>query len=233
VKIAVISDLHLGTFGKTDLFGHDDFEFLRFLDFLESNFERVVLLGDVWETLTGPWPGALRELASARDCHREIAARFRRPIYTYVYGNHDWIARRECTPEEVLLESDGVRVLFTHGHQNEWLIERARLVAEFGVWIGAWIRRAGLDALYLALRRVDEIRQGRHCEDANLEFQLWALRAAEVQGADVVVTGHTHIAARDEHGSRLFMNSGSCSEGETTFLSLDTRSGRYAIHHSW
>ena len=57
MKIAVISDLHLGPADNTDLFGHDDAEFLRFLQFLESNFERIVLLGDIWETLSSkvPW----------------------------------------------------------------------------------------------------------------------------------------------------------------------------------
>ena len=51
MEIAVISDLHLGTGGAADGFGHDDAEFLRFLSFLERNFERVILLGDIWETL--------------------------------------------------------------------------------------------------------------------------------------------------------------------------------------
>lgn len=32
MQIAVISDLHLGSGGPVDLFGHDDYEFLRFLD---------------------------------------------------------------------------------------------------------------------------------------------------------------------------------------------------------
>jgi predicted phosphodiesterase len=47
---------------------------------------------------------------------------------------------------------------------------------------------------------------------------------------DVVVTGHTHWAARSEHGSRLFLNSGSCSDGKLSFLSLDTRRGDYAVN---
>ena len=57
MNIAVISDLHLGSDDATDSFGHDDAEFLRFLGFLEGNFERIVLLGDIWETLTSrcPW----------------------------------------------------------------------------------------------------------------------------------------------------------------------------------
>ena len=68
MKIAVISDLHLGRGDAADLFGHDDAEFLRFLDFLEGNFERIVLLGDIFETLTCPRPLAQRrELVAARE----------------------------------------------------------------------------------------------------------------------------------------------------------------------
>src|SRR5258706_8042146 len=146
--IAVISDLHLGKGGKTDLFGHDDADFLRFLDFLEGNFERVILLGDVWETLTGALPGRpLVELARARARHREIAQRFERPRYSYVHGNHDIVAASVGAPEEIAIEADGVRLLFTHGHQNDPIVRSARFLSEFGVWVGAWARRVGFGSL--------------------------------------------------------------------------------------
>ncbi len=41
MHISVISDLHLGSGGAADGFGHDDAEFLSFLDFLEGNFEKI------------------------------------------------------------------------------------------------------------------------------------------------------------------------------------------------
>ena len=44
MKLAVISDLHLGRGDGADQFGHQDADFLSFLDHLEDNFERVVLL---------------------------------------------------------------------------------------------------------------------------------------------------------------------------------------------
>ncbi len=234
MKIAVISDLHLAPSGAPDLFGHDDTEFLKFLGFLEHNFEKVVLLGDIWETLTGRVPGPARELARARDSHPEIARRFRRPIYTYVHGNHDFVAASaEGAPEEIALHLDGVRLLFTHGHQNDMLVERARWASELGVWLGAWIRRFGLSATYTMFRRLDEKRHGATHDGSSCAFQRWAVNVATLKSADVVITGHTHLATRAEHGSRLFLNSGSCSEGAITFLSIDTRKGEYAVHHSW
>ena len=93
MEIAVISDLHLGPGGAADGFGHDDSDFIRFLAFLEANFERIVLLGDIWETLTGSLPGDPRaELLAARLAHPEIARRLSRPVYTYIHGNHDLVA---------------------------------------------------------------------------------------------------------------------------------------------
>src|SRR6267154_2176348 len=80
MKLAVISDLHLGAGDLADGFGHDDGEFLRFLSFLENNFERVILLGDIWETLQSRRLGSVREeLTLARLAHPEIAQRFELP----------------------------------------------------------------------------------------------------------------------------------------------------------
>src|SRR4051794_31587370 len=121
MQLAVISDLHLGRRGPTDGFGHDDADFLRFLSFLERHFEQIVLLGDVWETLTGTLPGhAADELAAAQASHPEITARFRRRKYRHVHGNHDIVARDvDGVPEELVVRADGVRLLFTHGHQSD------------------------------------------------------------------------------------------------------------------
>jgi predicted phosphodiesterase len=235
MKIAVISDLHLGPAGAADLFGHDDSEFMGFLKFLERNFEKVVLLGDIWETLTGRMPGRPeRELTRARESHPEIAQRFSSRKYAYVHGNHDLVAGVvEDAPDELSIEADGVRLLFTHGHQNDPIVRRARWASELGVWLGAWIRRFGLASLYRAIGRIDMLRDGTQTDPSACPFQRWAVEVAKLKSADVVVTGHTHLALRAEHGSRLFLNSGSCAEGQTTFLSIDTRAGAYAVHKSW
>ncbi len=233
MQVAVISDLHLGPGGPTDLFGHDDGEFLRFLRFLEGNFERVVLLGDIWETLTGARYGhPAAELARARRRHREIARRFDAPKYLYVHGNHDIVAATQGAPEELTLEADGVRMLFTHGHQNDPIVRSARWLSEMGVWLGGWIRRLGSAPLYQLGRRLDSLRSGS-AHESGRKFQGWAVSVAMLRSADVVVTGHTHVAARAEHGDRLFLNSGSCAEGRISISSLDTRAGRYATHESW
>src|SRR3954468_858284 len=118
MQLAVISDLHLGRRGPTDGVGHDHAEFLRFLTFLRVNFEQIVLLGDIWETLTGTLPGhPAEELRAAQAAHPELTRRFRCKKYLHVHGNHDMVAREvDRVPEELTLKADGVRLLFTHGH---------------------------------------------------------------------------------------------------------------------
>jgi predicted phosphodiesterase len=234
MKLAVISDLHLGAGDLADGFGHDDAEFLRFLTFLERNFEKVILLGDIWETLQSRRLGSAREeLLLARATHPEIARRFERPSYHYVHGNHDIVAGLLGVPDELAFEADGVKLLFTHGHQNDGLVQRRRWLSELGVWLGGWIRRVGLNAFYRLCAKIDEARGGFSLDGTRCAFQRWAVAEATRREFDVVVTGHTHLAARSEHGSRLFLNSGSCSEGQLSFLSIDTRRGDYAVNYGY
>ncbi|HTQ02825.1 MAG TPA: metallophosphoesterase family protein [Polyangiaceae bacterium] len=231
MQLAVISDLHLGRRGLTDGFGHDDAEFLGFLTFLEDNFERVVLLGDIWETLTGALPGdQAGELKAAQEAHPELAARFKRPKYLHVHGNHDLVSRHFGVPEEITLRADGVRLLFTHGHQGDPLVAERQGASEFGVWLGGWLRRLHLGAVYRLANELDTMRGGFSLDATRCSFQrAWMGRAAN-RDVDVMVTGHTHLATRAEHGNRLYLNSGSCSEGQLSYLAIDTRRGNYSVN---
>jgi predicted phosphodiesterase len=233
MQLAVISDLHLGRRGPTDGFGHDDADFMGFLLHLERNFERIVLLGDIWETLTGTRIGDhLGELKAAQEAHPEIAARFRHRKYLHVHGNHDLVSAELGVPEELTLRADGVRILFTHGHQSDPLVAERQRASEFGVWLGGWLRRLRLTPVYRMANALDALRGGASLDATRCSFQrAWMGRAAH-RDMDVMVTGHTHLATRAEHGQRLYLNSGSCSEGKLSFLAIDTRRGNYTVHDS-
>jgi predicted phosphodiesterase len=231
MNIAVISDLHLGPGDRADRFGHDDLGFLEFLSFLEGNFERIILLGDIWETLTPHWPDPSKALRQARAAHPEIARRFERKQYTYIHGNHDIIAGPlEGAPEELALTVDGTRLLFTHGHHHDLLIRKARWISELAVWLGGWVLRLGFEWIYKVFDQFDQASCGASIDKTRCTFQRWAVGLASARNADVVVTGHTHIASKEEHSSTLYLNSGSCSHGHLSFLAMDTRAGNYAVH---
>jgi len=230
MQVAVISDLHLGTGGSTDAFRHDDHEFVGFLRFLERNFEKIVLLGDIWETLTRV-PGAqAAELRLAQEHHHEIARQFSKPQYQYVHGNHDLVAGKvQGAPAEYALECDGVRILFGHGHQGDDLCSRARLFSEVAVWLGAWLRRLGLAPIYSYFQELETRRTSAEA----CPVRRWALEEASSRSADIVVTGHTHRPAKAADENRLFLNSGSCSEGNINFLSLDTKRSIFEVHSGY
>jgi predicted phosphodiesterase len=205
------------------------------LGFLEDNFERIVLLGDIWETLT-PRQGfdPIRGLKDARDAHRPLARRFESSQYTYVHGNHDFVTgAAEKVADSLTIEADGARLLFTHGHHHDLLLRHARWASELGVWLGAWLLRMRLSWLYRLFDGIDHARSGATHDPRRCTFQRWAMGLAEHAKADVVVTGHTHVPVRAQHGDRLFLNSGSCAEGRHSFLALDTRRGDYAVHSSY
>lgn len=231
MQLAVISDLHLGAGGAADQFGHSDLEFSKLLDLLEGNFERIVLLGDIWETLTGTSPGGdRRQLRAAREQHPEIARRFETDQYIYVHGNHDSVAAAEGVPDQHELYVDKVRIIFSHGHLGDPLIVRHRWLSELGVWLGAWVCRVGWRRLYQLCSELDARRGGALGEGARCVVRRWAEAHAGRERADIIVTGHTHVPARAELDSCLFMNSGSCAQGRFQFLSLDTGAGNYQLH---
>lgn len=234
MQIAVISDLHLGAGDSTDLFGHDDAEFLRFLTFLEGNFERIVLLGDIWETLAGRLPWSPRQvLENCKRGHPEIAKRFDRPKYKYVHGNHDIVTAWAGVPDHWETNVDGVKLHFTHGHMHDLLIRKARWLSELGVYLGAWLRRFGWGPLYRFFEELDRMATSADIDPKTCTFQSWAVHYARRRNADIIVTGHTHLPLRSEHSSQLFLNSGTCSYGRHSFLSIDTKLGDYRVCNSW
>lgn len=234
MRVAVVSDLHLGRGDASDRFGHDDREFLQFLDFLEAEFERVVLLGDVWETLTSRHPRAqVQELQACRNAHPALARRFTRDKYLYIHGNHDLIARRaEHVPSEWTLEAGGLRVLLLHGHVLDTFNQHTRVLSETASWAGGWLMRLGLRGLVQRLDHLDHVLGGASAQP-ECAFQQRAVALARARDVDVIVTGHTHLGGRSEHGDRLVLNSGTCSWGEWSFLELDPARGHFAWHTDW
>lgn len=229
MQIAVISDLHLGPGDSSDCFGHEDAAFDRFLRRLESDFDHIVLLGDIWETLTSERPySPVEGLRRAKEAHPRLAQRFEKEKYIYVHGNHDLIARKVASaPAEVLMDCGDQRLLFTHGHHHDWLIRRARWVSECGVWLGGWAQRLRMAALYRVGYSIEAWFSRPGIGPSLDSFQRWALGLANERGADVVVTGHTHVSQRQEHGGVIYLNSGSCSQGAFSYLAMDTRDQRY------
>ena len=89
-----ISDLHLGDGSRTDDF-HRDKEFLGFLEFVDTEAEELIILGDFLEL----WQADLDRVLFVHNKVINKLLSLRKKIkITYVIGNHDYIPFVKFTP---------------------------------------------------------------------------------------------------------------------------------------
>lgn len=233
MRIAAISDLHIGATARADGFRHAPAAFLRFLDELERMHDRIVLLGDVFQTDHGARPSAAsraRHLHRARARVPEIAARFDAPPYVYVHGNHDEIAARELAAPEHHHVAGAAPALFIHGHQFDPVALGAPRLADLGTWTCGRLRAVGLRAVAAWLEGRDVAVKDRRFRGAHGPYARAAGRLAREHGTPIVVMGHTHVPSLTRIPEGIAVNTGTCSDGRRMWASIDTEAGTATIH---
>lgn len=233
MKIAVISDLHLGRCPLADQFQHVEEAFLRFLDRLESRFDRIVLNGDVYQTDHGRWHGGREEeLHAARERWRRLVERFDQAPYTYIAGNHDLVAVKELgAPLSVDWQVDDLRLHFTHGHLYDPILAHVPGFARFVSWLAGWAERLGMRRAIETLEKLDPTRHAVLSSDVpGGALARAAVDRLASRAADVVVMGHTHRPAVLATPFGHYLNSGSCSRARLSWLEIDT-ARRLFLHH--
>ena len=238
VRIAVLSDIHLGAKDGLDRFArtkHAEHNLLTTLRELEKEVDRIILLGDIFETLRGVIPGTrAEELKKGLAAYPEIARRILDDArYTYIFGNHDYVANRVLgAPEFYAVETHGQRALFFHGHQADWISKGEARLSRAALWGTGMLERAGVSVT----QWVDKHRSAHPADDGadNKPARVWwvesqALALGKSMGADIVVNGHTHRAIKHEGESQLYLNSGTCLCGHREYVLLDMESNRYEI----
>lgn len=223
MNIAVISDLHIGPPG-VDLLDHSDDSFIAFLRNLELSYDKIILLGDIIETLMPKTPGQYEKAFwEAWNYRRAITQRFLTTPYEYIFGNHDWIAEKTVgAVERMHLSYRDRRILFLHGHQTDKLYSRR--IGESIVFAVGWGIRGGLGRLY---RQIAYLETVRHCR--NLFFSKEVEEIAENTGSNTIVMGHTHTAMIKDFRDVLYMNSGHCAFGKRNFISMDLDNDKFSI----
>jgi UDP-2,3-diacylglucosamine pyrophosphatase LpxH len=226
VRLAAISDLHIGAAAGRDGFGHAVADFAAWLDRLEREHDRIVLLGDVFQTDHTIVPGArrrARELFAARRRAGALAQRFAGDRYHYVHGNHDAIAKDElAAPTELRIAADGVELLFTHGHQFDPVARGAQWLADLGTWTTGALRRTPFVALARWLEARDVAIKHARFGGRDGPYARGAAELGARERAAVVIMGHTHAAELHDLGTVLYANTGTCSGGRRECVSIDT-----------
>jgi predicted phosphodiesterase len=234
VKIAALSDFHIGARGYTDEFHHTEAAFLEFLAGLEATHERIVLVGDIYQTEHDLLPGhraAARQLARARRRMPALAERLGGPAYVYVHGNHDAVAGRELGAQELVrLTADGFTAVFIHGHQFDPVFRRAYAAARAATWLTGRMRRAGLRPLAQWFEGRDIAIKHRRFGHAEGPYAAAARGLLREHAADVVVMGHTHVPHVHALPEGRVVNTGSCSRGRFMHVSIDTQARTVELH---
>ena len=234
MRIAALSDFHIGARAYTDEFRHLEADFLNYLDILEAQHDHIVLVGDIYQTEHALLPGhaaAARQLARARARMPALAARLRGPKYFYLHGNHDAVAARQLgLPDRLQLRADGFTVLFIHGHQFDPIFRRARAAAQAATWFTGRLRRGGLGALAGWFEGHDVALKHRRFGHIDGPYARAARGLLREHAADLIVMGHTHVPHLHVLPEGRVVNTGTCSRGRRVHVTIDTAARSVQIH---
>ncbi len=238
LDIAVISDVHLGTYGC---------HAKELNKYLKSIDPKILILNgdiiDIWQFSKRYWP----------DSHMKIIQRITKMIgrgttVYYLTGNHDEMLRRFSDftlnnfhiLDKLVLEKDGKKMWFFHGDVFDITMKHSKWLAKLGSW--------GYDLLILLNRFVNFISQrilgrGKISLSKRIkngvksaikfidDFEKTAMDLAIDNGYDYVVCGHIHQPCkkeyRNEEGSVIYLNSGDWIENLTA---LEYVRGEWSIY---
>ena len=226
MRLAVISDVHLGRGDRTDRFGHVPRHFHQFLDYLEPISDRVVLLGDIVDTHHGRIPLAFwREFRAICAAYPGLSDRLLGGRYQVVAGNHDaCLLELPGVTSELYLEEREHRVLFQHGHQLDRLITFSPKLCAMGNYLGGTAARYGLDGALELLDWIDNTANGGAAGRPGI-YRDKAIELGLERQVPLVVMGHIHDQDHYARKGVTYMNVGACLEGRFEYGLVDLTTG--------
>ena len=238
VEVAVISDVHLGTYGC-----HAK-QLITYLNSIEP--KHLILNGDIvdiWQFNKRYFPKShLKVIKKIMDFATDGTK------VTYITGNHDEMLRKfadtsigniSITNKKVL-ELDGKKAWFFHGDVFDVSIQNAKWLAKLGSY--------GYDILILVNRLLNWCLETLGKERYSLskkiknsvkgavkyisDFENVVSDLAIEKGYDYVICGHIHqpkmLAKENKHGKTIYLNSGDWVEN---FTALEYQFKRWKIYN--
>ncbi len=225
IRVAVISDIHLGTFGC-----HAD-ELNRYLKSIEP--EILIINGDfidIWQLSRFYFP----------DSHWRVIKRIIKLMMNgtriyYLTGNHDELLRKFSgaqlenfyLEDKLVLELDGKKCWFFHGDVFDVTMRHSKWLARIGSsgydililfnrFINRILTKFGGEKISLSKRVKDSVKAAKnHVND----FEQTAAEIAVQNNYDYVVCGHIHEPAMRSFelkgGKTQYLNSGDWIENLT------------------
>ncbi len=238
VKVAVISDVHLGTYGC---------QAKALNRYLKSiNPEILVLNGDIidiWQFSKRYWP----------ESHMKIIQRIFKLMSTgtkvyYLTGNHDEMLRKFTDfklgnlelLDKLVLDLDGRKAWIFHGDvfditmkNSKWLAKLGAVVYDTLIVLNSmvnWVSiKLGREKVSFSKRVKNSVKKAIKFID---DFEETATTIAIQNGYDYVVCGHIHQPAirnvKNYKGETLYLNSGDWVENLTA---LEYNDKKWSLYH--
>lgn len=241
IDIAVISDVHLGTYGC-----HAE-ELIAYLSSIKP--DKLILNGDIvdmWQFSKRYFPPAhfkvLKKIITMASNGTEVI---------YITGNHDEVLRKfdgtaignfkVCN--KLVLELNGHKAWFFHGDVFDISIQHAKWLAKLGGYgysalillnraVNWFLHLFGREKYSLARRIKDGVKSAIKYID---DFQKTASELAISNGYDYVVCGHIHKPMKkyyeNRNGKCMYLNSGDWVENLTALEYSFKRWKLYQYNH--
>lgn len=225
IKLACISDLHLGTYGC---------QAKAINQYLKSIEPEVLVLNgdiiDIWQFSKNYWP----------DSHMKVLQRILRMAsrgtrVVYLTGNHDELLRKFAgfklgrieIDNKLLLNLDGKTAWFFHGDVFDVTMKHSKWLAKLGAMgydtlihlnsaVNFMSRKIGKGPVSLSKKIKSGVKKAIQFMD---DFEQTAIDLAIDKGYDYVVCGHIHQPqkrlATTAKGQTLYLNSGDWIENRS------------------
>ncbi len=222
----IISDLHLGS---------EVSQAKAALKMLRSvEFRRLILLGDIFCDLDfsrlkkDHWNflGYIRKLSNPKR-GKEVV---------WVEGNHDKGLSRLMSHvvgvrvyRRYVWEFAGKRHLAVHGHEFDHFSVANGILCSLGSWVYLWLQKIDLKGNPLT-RLLD--RMNTSWLGLNAKVRRGAFHLAGVQGAHRVFCGHTHVPVQEVCNGIEYINSGSWTTAQPSYIGIDEHSAKLCFWDS-
>lgn len=238
VEIAVISDVHLGTYGCHAR------ELLNYLNSIEP--KKLILNGDIidiWQFKKHYFPKShLNVIKTIMDFSANGVE------VVYITGNHDEMLRKFSDTtignisivNKLVLNLDGKRAWFFHGDVFDVSVQNAKWLAKLGGWgydllillnsfINWYLVRLGKERYSLSKRIKNSVKAAVKFIN---NFEKIATDLAIENGYDYVICGHIHQPKiqefKNKNGTTTYLNSGDWVEN---FTALEYQFKRWKIYN--
>jgi UDP-2,3-diacylglucosamine pyrophosphatase LpxH len=238
VEIAVISDVHLGTYGC---------HAKHLLTYLNSIAPKKLILNgdiiDIWQFSKRYFPKPhLKVIKKIMDMASDGVE------IIYITGNHDEMLRKFSDThignisivDKIVLEIDGKRAWFFHGDVFDASIQNAKWLAKLGGYgynllivfnqfMNWCLARMGKEKYSLSKKIKNSVKGAISYIN---DFEKVVADLAIEKGYDYVVCGHIHqpkmMLRETKHGKTIYLNSGDWVEN---FTALEYQFKRWKIYN--